>query len=266
MKPLYQLKIGKPGSSFAIEIATSIGFPEEELRKASETIGGSQLNFDRQLQDLELEKVEVNSRTTELNVADDFLNELITKYQKLTDDLEKSKKEILSQAKEEAHQILKDSNKLVERTIKEIRESQADKERTKKARSEIKDALKEMPDTRYRIKKENPASGIRDPGSGIREKRTAKSNFSDIISTKQASFTPVLDLRGKRADEAFAEIQRFLDDAILLSAKEVRILHGKGTGALREVTRDYLKTVKEVKSYQDEALERGGSGITVATL
>ena len=269
MKPLYQLKIGKPGSSFAIEIATSIGFPEEELRKASETIGGSQLNFDRQLQDLELEKVDVKQRSTELGVADDFLNEIIDKYQKLTDELEKSKKEILSQANEEAQQILKDSNKLIERTIKEIRESQADKERTKKARAAISDARCQMPDSRYQI----PDTGYRIPDKANcekrianSEKRTAKSNYSNIIINKQASFTSTLDLRGKRADEAFLEIQRFIDDAILVSAKEIRILHGKGTGALREVTRNYLQTVKEVKKYHDEVIERGGAGITVVNL
>ena len=269
MKPLYQLKIGKPGSSFAIEIATSIGFPEEELRKASETIGGSQLNFDRQLQDLELEKVDVKQRSTELGVADDFLNEIIDKYQKLTDELEKSKKEILSQANEEAQQILKDSNKLIERTIKEIRESQADKERTKKARAAISDARCQMPDSRYQI----PDTGYRIPDKANcekrianSEKRTAKSNYSNIIINKQASFTSTLDLRGKRPDEAFMEIQRFIDDAILVSEKEVWILHGKGTGALREVTRNYLKGRSEVKSYQDEALERGGTGVTVAVL
>jgi len=254
MKPLYQLKIGKPGSSFAIEIATSIGFPEEELRKASETIGGSQLNFDRQLQNLELEKVDVKKRSTELGVADNFLNEIIAKYQKLTDELEKSKKEILSQAKEEAQQILKDSNKLVERAIREIRESQADKERTKAARSAIRD---------LRSAKQDPISRIPYPASAS---KSSKRSYADIIASKKESFSLTLDLRGKRADEAFMEIQRFIDDAILVSAKEVRILHGKGTGALRDVTRNYLKGRSEVKSYQDEALERGGTGVTVAIL
>jgi DNA mismatch repair protein MutS2 len=74
-----------------------------------------------------------------------------------------------------------------------------------------------------------------------------------------------LDLRGKRVDEAFPELQQYIDDAILLSVKEVRILHGKGTGTLREITREYLRSVKEVKSFQDEHVERGGAGITVVT-
>ena len=280
MKPLYKLKIGKPGSSFAIEIATSIGFPEEELQQASELIGGSQLDFERQLQALEQEKEDVTKRSGELHVADDFLDEMIIKYEKMIDEIERSKMEILEKAREEAHQLLKDSNKLIEHTIKEIRETQADKERTKKARSAIQDArtaiTDSMPDARIQKpdklsmlsdsvsgsgEKQSPAAPIRHPGSSG---KPSKSSYVDIISSKQESFTLTLDLRGKRVDEAFLELQRFIDDAILLSIREVWILHGKGTGALREVTRNYLNGVKEIKSFNDEALERGGAGVTVA--
>jgi DNA mismatch repair protein MutS2 len=98
------------------------------------------------------------------------------------------------------------------------------------------------------------------------EQRTANSNFTEILSNRQESFSLTLDLRGKRADEAFMELQRFIDDAVLISIREVRILHGKGTGALRDVTRNYLKGRSEVKSYQDEALERGGAGVTVVSI
>ena len=272
MKPLYKLKIGKPGSSFAIEIATSIGFPEEELQQASELIGGSQLDFERQLQALEQEKEDVTKRSGELHVADDFLDEMIIKYEKMIDEIERSKMEILEKAREEAHQLLKDSNKLIEHTIKEIRETQADKERTKKARSAIQDARTAIaPDT-----PKSPKGDLLPSGSDLNLLKEVsslpfrggtgrgKSGVSEIISSKQESFTLTLDLRGKRVDEAFLELQRFIDDAILLSIREVWILHGKGTGALREVTRNYLNGVKEIKSFNDEALERGGAGVTVA--
>jgi len=286
MKPTYLLKQGKPGSSFAIEIATSVGFPEGELMRASELIGGSQLDFERQLQDLELEKEDVTRRSDQLHVADEFLDELITKYQGLVDELEQSKKTILENARLEAEQLLKDANKLIEKTIKEIRESQADRERTKKARSALAVArtgiqdpgsgmTTPVPDKGNRqpgTKTEKPASVIGGNATEVKQQRPgssekpAKSSFTEIIASKQESFTLILDLRGKRADEAFIELQRFMDDAILLSVNEVRILHGKGTGALREVTRNYLKGVKEVKRFHDETLERGGSGITVVLL
>ncbi|MFH1160118.1 MAG: Smr/MutS family protein [bacterium] len=265
MRPLYKLKTGKPGSSFALEIAQSIGFPEKELRRASELIGGSQLNFDRQLQDLELEKEEVQKRSTELQVADEFLSELIEKYQQLTEELERSKKNILEKAHEEAQQMLKDSNKLIERVIKEIRESQADKERTKKAREAIAPGAPKSPEGDLLPPLGLPPNPLKGASSlpfrgGVGR---GESGVSKIISEKQEHFTLTLDLRGKRADEAFVELQRYIDDAVLLSIKEVRILHGKGTGALKEVTREYLRSVKEVKRYRDEHIEQGGAGITV---
>jgi len=282
MRPLYQLRIGKPGSSFAIEIARSIGFPQKELDYASQLIGGSQLNFEQQLQDLEVEKAEFAKKKREVQVADDFIAELIAKYQKLTAGVEASRKEILAKAREEAQQILRDSNKLIERTIKEIRESQAERERTKAARSAIRDARdairdprSEMSDPRFAIDNLQPPmkkaeSGDSDPASRIAHPasvdNTKNRSLTDMISNRRESFALTLDLRGKRADEAFLELQRFIDDAILLSVREVRILHGKGTGALREVTRSYLKTRKEVVSFADEQIERGGAGITVVNL
>jgi len=277
MKPLFLLKQGKPGSSFAIEIATSIGFPEEELKRASELIGGSQLDFEQQLQDLEVEKAEVKKKTTELQVADEFIGELIANYEQRIADLDRSKKEILQKAREEAQQLLQDSNRLIEKTIKEIRESQADKERTKAARSEIRDVRSKIEDSnsllaiRHSQKEKlviarNEVTRQSEQQTAKSEQRTANSNFTEILSNRQESFSLTLDLRGKRADEAFMELQRFIDDAVLISIREVRILHGKGTGALRDVTRNYLKGRSEVKSYQDEALERGGAGVTVVSL
>ena len=139
MKPLYLLKTGKPGSSFAFEIARQVGFPPEVLNAAAEKTGTSQLDFDRELQNLEAEKSELGKRSTEVKVADEFLNEMITKYQELSKELESSRKEILNKAKEEAKNILDQSNRLIEKTIKEIRESQAEKARTKEARQEVQE-------------------------------------------------------------------------------------------------------------------------------
>ena len=88
-------------------------------------------------------------------------------------------------------------------------------------------------------------------------------SYYNDLHRKLLNFQLTLDLRGKRADEAHGELQRYIDDAILLSLPEVRILQGKGNGILRQITRDYLSTVKEVKKFSDEAIERGGAGITV---
>jgi DNA mismatch repair protein MutS2 len=98
---------------------------------------------------------------------------------------------------------------------------------------------------------------------------TSRSAFSGYLADLQAKhdgFRLTLDLRGKRVDEALSLLQRYIDDAILLSMGEVRILHGKGNGVLRQLTRDYLRSQKEVKSATDERLEAGGTGITVVSL
>jgi len=267
MKPLYLLKTGKPGSSFAFEIARQIGFPDDVLKAAANKTGTSQLDFDRELQNLEAEKTELVQKSTKIKVADDFLNEMITKYRKLNEELEASKKEILGKAKEEALHMLNESNRLIEKTIKEIRESQAEKTRTREARLEIRE-----------LKNKIEQDSGKEVNKGTREKKLVPlvpqqqkatlprgpyQSFYDDLQKKLFQFELTLDLRGKRADETYSILQRYIDDAVLLNIPEVRILHGKGNGVLRQITRDYLSKVKEVKKFGDEELERGGAGITV---
>ena len=282
LKPLYRLKKGKPGNSFAFEIAAQIGFPSGILNKARNITGHSQLNFEKQIQDLETEKEEMNRKTTEILVADDFLAELILKYEKLTGDLEKSKKEILENARQEALKMVTDANKTIEKTIKEIKEAEAEKEKTKTARSglkELKDKLEEKtlpasqtdtgPSKAIPGKPVSMANTPTPPPSRLvileplsHENRQYQS-YLDDMNRKLYDFEMTLDLRGKRVDECISMLQRYIDDAIMLSIPEVRILHGKGNGILRQVTRDYLRSVKEIKNAKDELVERGGSGITV---
>ncbi|MCX6286726.1 MAG: Smr/MutS family protein [Bacteroidetes bacterium] len=282
LKPLYRLKKGKPGNSFAFEIAAQIGFPSGVLNKARNITGHSQLNFEKQIQDLETEKDEMSRKTTELSVADDFLGELIAKYEKLTGSLEKSKKEILEDARNEALRMVSDANKTIEKTIKEIKEAQAEKELTKTARSGIKELKEKLEEKQIPLTlDENPllAEASAKTSSTDKPKPSAPSRLQTVETTspqkrqyqsylddlhrKLYDFEMTLDLRGKRVDETISMLQKYIDDAIMLSIPEVRILHGKGNGVLRQVTRDYLRSVKEIKSSKDELVERGGSGITV---
>jgi DNA mismatch repair protein MutS2 len=96
--------------------------------------------------------------------------------------------------------------------------------------------------------------------------RKASVDFVSDINKKLASFKPAIDVRGKRADEIVSVIQNYIDEAIYLNVKEVSILHGKGDGVLRKIIREYLAKVPEIKSYEDEHVERGGHGITVVNL
>jgi DNA mismatch repair protein MutS2 len=277
LKPLFQLKIGKPGSSFAFEIAHEIGFPKDVLENAQMKTGKSQLDFDRELQNLEVEKQDIEQKNTELKVADDFLAELIGKYEKLTADLEAKKKEILGKARDEARVLLENSNRIIERTIKEIRESQAEKSRTKEVRIELaglREKLLQEPDTGIHqepgqkavSKPEKKPALVSMPGLvGSEASPHRFQRYFDDLNAKVTNFSIKLDLRGKRVDEAQSLLQRYIDDAILCSIPEVQILHGKGNGVLRQVTRDYLRGQKEVKSVRDAPIEGGGAGITVVS-
>lgn len=266
MKPLYQLLTGKPGSSFAFEIAKEIGFPEEVLIKARKKTGNKQLDFDRELQNLEVEKKELDKKSDTIKIADDFLSELIKKYEKLNSELDSKKNDILENARNEAQKIISESNKIIEKTIKEIRESQAEKNRTKIAREKLNVEKNRIlgPEKTSSVQKEK-SPDLAPELIGSKAVPHRFQNYIDDLQSKVTNFSITLDLRGKRVDEALSALQRYIDDAILISIPEVRILHGKGNGVLRQVTRDYLRSQKDVKMVKDARLEDGGSGITVVS-
>jgi DNA mismatch repair protein MutS2 len=318
MKPLYRLKMGNPGSSFAFEIAKSIGLHYEVLKKAEENAGVQDIDFDRQLQDLDLKKTELDDKEKQLKAADNFLSEIIDKYEKLNNDLETRKAEIMHQARLEAKKLLADSNRIIENTIRQIKEAQADKKTTQQAREELtlfaknQDEQKVHPKPKPKEKKETifvPDSTsspfingdmVRIKGQEnigeifeinekeaillfgnmkMKAKLTAiervkkklvdkdkgqvrvKTNFD--INEKAANFNPQIDIMGLRVDEALSLLRNYIDDATLLGAKQVKIMHGKGDGILREAARQWLKTLAEVHRFRDEHPDRGGSGATI---
>jgi len=318
MKPLFKLKTGNPGSSFAFEIARAIGLPPYVLSQAEELAGMQNIDFDRQLQDLEVKKMELEQKEKELKSADLMLSALIDKYQSLRDHVEGRKTEIILQARREARKILDDSNRIIEKTIREIRESQAQQLQTREARKELETFIKEQErETRalekplkarkkatVAIKAGEPVRlgdkvRIKDQTSigevielkgdqavvsfGVIKLKTPVKNLENLdmseipekpirsttkftfdINEKAAQFNPDIDLRGFRAEEALSRLRNFIDDAILLGVKQVRILHGKGDGILRAVIRDFLQAIPEVVRFRDEHPDRGGVGITTA--
>ncbi len=322
MRPLYRLAVGHPGSSFAFEIAESIGFPKEVLDKAGEKVGREQLNFEHQLQQLEIDKREIARQKEELRVADEFLGEVTQKYQRLNDSLQARRHEIIGSARREAQQILTDANRTVERTISDIKSAKAEKEATQAARAKLTEAAeqveKEIRKADEKQRQHKPKESTAEQsipvtvGSIVRidgeetygqvveikgKKAVVESNsirmtiplgrlhgtakqkiptqkatvsvshsIYDEMNDKRKSFNPTLDLRGHRAEEAIDMLHRFLDDALLLSEKEVRILHGKGYGILMQVIRQELQASRDVRTFHPEKLELGGEGITVVNL
>ena len=144
MQPTFILKTGKPGSSFAFEIAEKIGLPKSILKRAEKKTDKSQVNFEKQLQELETEKREVEKKKKEFKVADDFLSEMIDKYERLNKELESSRKEEVKKARQEAKDIVANANKLIENTIREIKEAGAEKQKTKQIRKNFAEKSKKI--------------------------------------------------------------------------------------------------------------------------
>ena len=352
MQALFQLQIGQPGSSFAIEIARKIGLPEQVIHDASEIVGSDYIQSDKYLQDIVRDKRYWESKRQTIHQREKQMEQTIAKYESEISDLAKSRKEVLAKAKERAEELFKESNKKIENVIREIREKQAEKEETKKLRDSLRDfkegisdmdkqaeddkiarkmaqILRRKENKKNRKKGDSSSSGqdkdntsaattlstVSAPlkeGDTVRIKGTTSVGkiesiqgknatviFGDLRSTtslkklehatapkreeprpfmtvgrqtreaideKKLNFKQDLDVRGMRGDEALNAVMYFIDDATLVGMSRVRILHGTGTGILRQLIRQYLATVPAVTSYKDEHVQFGGAGITVVDI
>ena len=344
MEPLFQLQIGHPGSSFALEIARKTGIPEEVIREATELVGQDYVNADKYLLDITRDKRYWEGKRQTIHSQEKQMQAVIDKYEGELAELRGKRQEILRQAREQAEQIVQGSNAIVERTIREIRESQAEKERTKSIRQGLDEHLKQLQEESAREKdalierkmqqiearkkrreeakakkasqqKEAPKE-VKEPvievGSFVRlagqttvgqvteinGKRAAvtfgmmrsvvdlsrleltrkpateqragialiNNSPQTTIRERNMNFKHEIDLRGMRGDEALQAVTYYLDDAILVGASRVRILHGTGNGILRQLIRQHLQTLSGVSSFHDEDVRFGGAGITVVEL
>ena len=337
MQPLFKLAIGNPGSSFAIEIARKIGLPEDVIAEASEKVGMDYINMDKYLQDIVRDKRYWESKRQNIRQREKKLEDIIARYEKDLSEVNSQRKEIVREAKAEASRILSDANARIENTIREIKEAQAEKERTKQARQELQsfkdsvsDAQEEddklarkmakLKERAERKKQKQKASAqpvfnrdVIEVGDAVRlkgqtsvgtvmelqekqatvafgmikstvkldrlekvsknqiKKEIQKSTFvseqtSDQMHEKRLHFKQEIDVRGMRGEEALQTVTYFIDDAIQVGAQQVRILHGTGTGILRQLIREYLRSVPGVRSFHDEHVQFGGAGITVVEL
>jgi DNA mismatch repair protein MutS2 len=312
LKPLYQLNIGKPGSSFAIEIARKIGLSPEIVNKATQLAGRDKIRYDRLLEELEAEKADLEKRNRELGIQERKMRQSAKEYADLKELLEENKAGIMAEAKQKAKLLLKDTNQQIEATIQRIKESQADKEQTKQARQELEtftqEKVKIEPKT---VKRLSTAKGELRTGDLVSilgqdsvgqivniKGKTAEVLFGSIktivkvdnlervegqlpkikketpepskqgmnLTRRMADFSPTIDVRGQRAEDALTQLMAFVDDAVMLGIPEIKIIHGRGNGILKQVLRDYLRSVKEVASVSNEHVERGGDGVSVVVI
>lgn len=343
MLPLFELRIGKPGSSFAFEIAKKIGLPKEILDDAASKIGEDHINYDKHLKDIARDKRYWEEKRRKIHENEKRLDEVVEKYTGELNEASRLRKEIIREAQQKAQEIIASANKTIEQTIREIRENQADKEKTRQIRQQMEaekqrllsEAANEEEErirkkmeklqNREKNKKDKPKKQTEKqtdnhpettvfrkgdfvslPNKAIGEilelddknavialgnlrtnaklsqlkkvsasqaKKIARpqpqvsyANIRENISQKRIDFKPDIDLRGMRGDEALQRVITFLDEAVMLNTKEVRLLHGTGTGALRQLIRQYLSTNPLVASFADEQIQLGGAGITVVQL
>ena len=355
IQPLYKLEVGLPGNSFAFELARKIGLPEHIIRVAEENAGTGYVDLEKQLRKISRNRRALDEKLARIKNTDRTLENITEKYEKELSDIQSVKKQILAEAKKQAQEIIDQANKKVEATIKEIKEAQAEKERTKAARKQLEEFNKAVNEEslsesdkkieakmqklldRKKRKEERLQRGTK--GGGQQEAASVKaageqsapkpkelkvgdkvrikggdligevmqvggtwvnvavgsiiskvqkgnvehisnnefnsavkampkqmSNHSESISERKLNFKPNIDIRGERLMEALEIVSRFVDDALMVGMSEVKILHGKGNGILKEEIRKYLKTVPGVVSCKDEDIQFGGSGITVVKL
>ncbi len=344
MQPLFELESGKPGSSFAFEIARNIGLPESVIQKASELVGDNHIQFDKHLREISRDKRYWENKRQKIRQNSKEIEELLAKYSETLAVTEKERKKIIQEARQKSDEMLSGINKKIEQSIREIRESQAEKLRVRDVREELESLRNSVKETldhnleegRQRIEKaahesirvkkkihqETPAVQEKPKeevvtrlaaGCKIRIKdkdilaevletrgnslliamgqmittiqadqaepvseadfrkatgtKTYGTSFAGVdMENRKLSFTPSLDLRGLRADEALRKVTEFIDEAVMVGSGELRILHGKGDGILRQIIREYLSGVDVVKSFADEDVRFGGTGITIVKL
>jgi len=301
MQPLYILEVGKPGSSYAFEIAQKIGLPKQVLELAKNKISAGQKNVDTLLVGLEREKKEILDTRFKLDKQQRRVDTLLAENEKLKSFLEENKKALIREAKEEAKNIILNANKLVENTIAEIKSSKADKEKTRDLRENLNRELqkntikpeapkKQVADEELKvgdwvkltdsettgqvmeIVKDSVIIAIGDLRTVAKRKRVQKVSRSSVPKEVRrnfaantgdiASFSPEIDVRGMRTEDALAAVERLFDRAVMMSYGSLKIIHGKGDGILRKMIRQYLKKYDQVDRLEDEHADRGGDGIT----
>ena len=336
IEPLFQLETGLPGNSFAFELARKMGLPEAIVHDAETRAGEEYVGIERNLRRIVRRRKALDEKLQKVKSTDKALEGLAARYQKELEDIRDQKKKILESAKQEAQDIVKGAGRQVERTIREIKESQADKERTKAARQELQGFLGALEQKKTKdeyidrkleklqkkqarkasagdapapVQKQGSlkvgekvkviSSGLVGEVSRVSSKsvtviigsisstmspdaveRISSNEFREIsrktfakpqqkvdanITSRKLGFKPEIDLRGARLQEALDEVMHYCDDAQMLGIHSVRIIHGKGTGVLREEIQKFLRTMPGVESVADEDIRHGGTGVTIVT-
>ncbi len=310
LKPQFRLETGIPGSSYTFEICKRLDVDDNIIKEAVRIAGDESFDMDKLLRDIEKKSRNYYELSDKLSIKESQLESLIKLYQEKTAELSLKKSAYEREAKEQAQEILKDANKLIERTIREIKEKQANKRVITKAKQRITEKKKQL--TRQnahenisngnlinvleigdRIKslKYNVTGKVITLFKGRNEVEMERNGFRIIVSaddielikskrkineTKRENdnrttsgmfnISNELNLRGFTADEALRELKRYLDYARGSEWNELRVIHGKGSGTLKNTVHRYLSTVNYIESYRLGRWGEGDSGVTIIVL
>ena len=270
LRPTYRILIGIPGKSNAFAISKKLGLPQRLIDDAGKHIEKNDAAFEDLIAKLNEERQIIERDRLEIEKNKREIEELKSRHAKQDESLDEKKERILSQAREEAQQILIQAKATADesiRTINKISHDSGITKRLEKERAKIRAGLKEtyaqLPDD---DKKLDPAARLMNAwGKGSAPAADNKHGVPERHTThvRSATISPEINLIGKNVDEACSELDKYLDDALLAHLPRVRIIHGRGTGALKKGIHAYLKRQKFVKKFQLAEFDDGGDAITV---
>jgi DNA mismatch repair protein MutS2 len=313
LAPTYQLRVGRPGSSYAFEIAQKSGLPQDVLQYAKKRTGRNEKAVDELLVDLQQEKQELEEELTKIRDREQQLEKLIRNYEQLHRDLEFKRKRLRLDEKELQLAKTAQESRALDQLLREMRQEQ-DMKRVAERKKEVKEAqaqlLEEVKEVRDEIyeqpltlkQKARPiqvgdfvklrtggATGVVEAlqkkkavvqmgdmrmtinladlvlaGEPL-EVRRHKSVEADTVSDAQ-QFSNKLDIRGMRAEEALKTVEQFVDKALLANTRQLRILHGKGNGVLKNLVRQKLREYKHISQVYHPEEELGGDGVTLVDM
>ncbi len=310
LTPTYRFTEGIPGSSYALEIAQRLQFPEELITQARTFLGTTKSKIEQLLIELEQQSQRYRAQLRELSSEKKRLEQLTGEYENKLNTLTREMKKLKRDAAEDAKRIVARANAIIEQAVKEIRESEADTHVTRKWREEIKTFKKQVEKQRVEAQEEKQPETPSEPlqqgdyvvlGGGQEEgevlapvddegytqvlfgsvkmrvhrgqlRKTShrvnrKKEYAHTATTVSEDLYPrSVDVRGLTGDEAQSAVDSFLDRAVLAGYKEVEIIHGKGTGALRKRIHEFLKKHPAVHISRLGNWNEGGSGVTVVEL
>lgn len=337
IEPLFKLEIGLPGNSFAFELARKMRLPESIVKDAERRAGEEFVGIERNLRKIARNRKALDEKLQKVKNSDKALTGLTEKYQKELEDIKSLRESIISSAMQEAEQIVKGAGKQVEKTIRDIRQAQAEKTQTKEAREELQGFLgalekrkekegrnkedyidRKLASLQKRVKKKDTdereqksaplkvGEKVRIKDNGLvgevskisnkavtvivgnisstmspdrverissnefreaarKEFKPAEQKVDSSLTDRRLNFSPELDIRGERLSDALNIVTHYIDDAVMLNIGSVRIIHGKGSGVLREEIQKYLKSIPGLE-VSDEDIRNGGTGVTIVKL